>query len=311
MKRATLPLGIDFGHHRIRVALTERGAGGRPNLIAVATRDAAGAPATALRDAVSELATSERRCVFGIAHPEALLRVVALPAMSAFERTRTATFQASRFIDYPVAAAALSLTPLDHQQRWTLGIARRAAIHARMSAAKAARLVTLAVDDVAFALARVQLDADGTIDITESATRLTIFARPLPYVTDVPLGGAVLTEGIARSLGIDATAAEERKRTIGFAGAGEAQRDRLIAGIADMLGAARAMGYTDVRRLVTIGNGSRVPGLAEAIERATGCGVRPAMLDAGISDTLPADVLRAAGPDWSIAYGLSLWENAA
>jgi Tfp pilus assembly PilM family ATPase len=260
---------------------------------------------------VHELATHERRCVLGITHPDAVLRVLALPAMPAFERTRVATLQAARFIDYPVAEAAISLTPLDAPQRWTLGIARRTALQARLAAARAAKLVPLAIDDVAFALARVHDDADGTIDISESATRLTIFARPLPFVADLPIGAADLTEGIARSLGIDASAAEERKRTIGFGGAGEAQRDELIDGIVAMLASARAAGHTEVRRLVTIGNGSRIPGLAEAIERATGCGVRLAALDADVSTTLPPDVLRAAGADWSVAFGLCLWDTAA
>jgi hypothetical protein len=58
------------------------------------------------------------------------------------------------------------------------------------------------------------------------------------------------------------------------------------------------------------GNGSRIPGIDDAIERATGTPVRFAMLPPGISDTLPADVLRAAAADWSLAYGLGLWSTA-
>jgi Tfp pilus assembly PilM family ATPase len=160
MKRpATLPLGIDFGRQRIRVALCERDDGGRATLIAVAARDAADAPAFALREAVRELATRERRCVIGIGEPDALLRAVALPPMSPLERGRSAVFQAGRFIDYPVAEAAISLRPGNAPQRWTLGIARRTALRARIDAAGRARLVPLAVDDVAFALMRACADA--------------------------------------------------------------------------------------------------------------------------------------------------------
>jgi Tfp pilus assembly PilM family ATPase len=309
--RTTLPLGIDFGRHRIRVALCARDAQGRARLVAVASRPTGDAPADALRDAVRELATSERRCVIGIARPDAVLHVIGLPKMSRIERSRAAEFAASRFIDYPVRDAAISLVPLPGAGRYTLGIARRAAIAARMVATKAANLVALAVDDVAFALRRAHPDADGTIDISDDRTRLTIFAQPIPFVADIPLGAMLLTEGIARSLGIDAQAAEERKRSIGFAGAGEAQRDALIDGIATMLAAARAQGHTEIARLEMIGNGSRVPGLPEAIERMTGYGVRLAALGAGVSAVLPADVLRAAAADWSIAYGLSLWDVAS
>jgi Tfp pilus assembly PilM family ATPase len=309
--RPTLPLGIDFGRSRIRVALCARAANGRPTLIAVAARAHGGDPERALREAVHELGTAERRCVLGIGAPDALLRVISLPAMSRFERGRAAVFQAARYIDYPVADAAISLVPLTGDARWTLGIARRVAIEARVAAAKRAKLVPLAIDDVAFALRRAHGDADGTIDISDDVTRLTIFAQPIPFVADVALGAMLFTEGIARALGIDADAAEERKRTIGFAGAGEAQRDAVIDAIADMLARARAAGHTEIRRLAMIGNGSRVPGLPEAIERATGYGVRLAALDVGVSDVLPADVLRAAGADWSVAYGLSLWDAAA
>jgi Tfp pilus assembly PilM family ATPase len=311
MKDATLPLGVDLGAHRVRVALARRDAHGRPDLVAVATRDTGCDPVAALRDAVRELATRERRCILGMTHPDAVMRTIALPPMPAFERMRVAGLQAARFIDYPVADAAISLTPLAVPQRWSLGIARRAAMHARITAAKGARLIPLAIDDVAFALARVHGDADGAIDISASSTRLTIFAEPLPFVADIALGADALTEGIARSLGIDATAAEERKRTIGFGGAGEAQRDLLIDGILAMIASARAEGHAGIRRLVTIGNGSRVPGLAEAIERASGYGVRAAALEATVSATLPPDVLRAAGADWSIAFGLCLWDRAA
>jgi Tfp pilus assembly PilM family ATPase len=310
-QRRTLPLGIDFGRSRIRVALCARTDAGRPTLLAVASRPTGTDPERALRDALRELATAERRCVIGIAQPDACVRVVALPPMSRFERSRAATFAAARYIDYPVGDAAISLNPLADGQRWTLGIARRAALDARITAAKRAKLIPLAVDDVAFALARAHAGIDGTIDISDDLTRLTIFAQPLPYVAGVALGAMTFTEGIARSLGIDAAAAEERKRTIGFAGAGEAQRDAVIDAIADMLARARAAGHTDVRRLAMIGNGSRVPGLPEAVERATGYGVRLAALDAEISDVLPPDVLRAAGADWSVAYGLALWELAA
>jgi hypothetical protein len=62
-----------------------------------------------------------------------------------------------------------------------------------------------------------------------------------------------------------------------------------------------------VRNIALVGNGSRVPGLAEMIERAAGVRVGPAELDPSVSRTLPADVVRAASPDWCLAYGLALW----
>jgi type IV pilus assembly protein PilM len=307
---ASLPLGIDVGGRRVRVAQLERDANGRPRLIAVAACDHDGDPVAALLAAREELGTTERRCVLALASPDAVLCSVDFPAMPRWERVNAARFEAARFIDYAISEAAVSLVPTGVAQRWAIGIARRSALTTALNTAKRAGLRPLAVDDAAFALRRAHPDADAVIDIGVTTTRLTMFGGTLPYVVSIPIGGERLTEAIADSLGVDAAMAEERKRRIGFGGAGEGQRDVLIAGLGEAFAEARAGGYTDVRRVVLCGNGSRVPGLDETIERATGHAVGPATLPPDLSDTLPPDVLRAAAPDWSVAYGLGLWSIA-
>ncbi len=59
------------------------------------------------------------------------------------------------------------------------------------------------------------------------------------------------------------------------------------------------------------GNGARLPELEGALNDATGARVKLAELPPDASETLPPDVLRAAGPDWSTAFGLSLWGVAS
>lgn len=310
-RASTLPLGIDIGRRRVRVALLKCEPDEAPKLVAVAARDHAGDPAGALRTALDELQTRERRCVLALAPPHALLCIADLPAMSPRERLCAARFEAARFIDYPIADAAVSLVRTNSHQRWVVGIVRRTALAASLAVAKRVNLRALAVDDMAFAFRRAHPDADGVIDVGEDATRLTLFGGTIPYVARIPIGGERLTGAIAQSLGVDVAAAEERKRRIGFAGAGDAERDALIGLLGEALADARAGGYTDVRRIVLAGNGSRIPGFDESIERATGHAVRPATLPPDVSDTLPPDVLRAAAADWSVAYGLSLWSIAS
>jgi type IV pilus assembly protein PilM len=305
----TLPLGVDIGRRRVRVALSAF-ADASPRLVAVAARDHSGDPVSALRDACAELQTAERRCVLALASPDALLRTAEFPPMSRWERARAARFEAARFIDYPIAQAAISLVPAG-AGRWALGIARRSALASALAAAKRARLRTLGVDDAAFALQRAHPDAAGVIDVGDDATRLTVFGQAVPYSGHIPIGGEQLTDAIAQSLGIDVDAAEERKRLIGFGGAGDAQRDVLIAALAETLADARAAGYAAAGTIVLCGNGSRVPGLADALENATGYTIRHAALAPECSLTLPADVLRAAAADWSVAFGLSLWGAAS
>jgi Tfp pilus assembly PilM family ATPase len=306
-RTTTLPLGIDIGQRRVRIALLNRKPDEAPKLVAVAARDHAGDPAGALAAALDELQTRERRCVLALAPPDALLCVADLPVMSPWERMCAARFEAARFIDYPIAEASVSMVRTSTQQRWAIGIVRRSALAASVTAAKRAGLQLLAVDDMAFALHRAHPDADGIIDVGDDATRLTLFGGTLPYVARIPIGGRHVTEAIAQALGVDVAAAEERKRSIGFAGAGDALRDALIESLGETLSDARAGGHTEVQRIILCGNGSRIPGFDDAIERATGHTVRPAMLPPAVSDTLPPDVLRAAAADWSVAYGLSLW----
>jgi Tfp pilus assembly PilM family ATPase len=264
-----------------------------------------------LRRAIEELQTPERRCVLALAPPEALLCAAEFPAMSPWERVCAARFEAARFIDYPIDEAAVSLVRTSADQHWAIGVVRRSALAAVLDVAKRAQLRPLAVDDLAFALRRSQPDTDAVIDIGNDATRLTIFGETVPYVTRIRAGGEALTDAIAQSLGVDTATAEDRKRCVGFGGAGEGARDALIAALTEAFADARAGGYGGIRTIVLCGNGSRIPGLSSAIERATGYTVLPATLPADCSDTVPPDVLRAAGPDWSVAYGLSLWSNAS
>jgi len=298
-RAATLPLGVDIGHRRVRIALTS------------SAREHGGDPGAALLEALDELQTPERRCVLALAAPDALLATADFPRMSPWERICAARFEAARFIDYPLAEADVSLVRTSTRQHWAIGIVRRSALTAALGAAKKARLRPVAVDDAALALHRAHPSADAVIDIGEDATRLALFGGEIPYVVRVPIGGERLTDAIAQSLGVDAATAEERKRSIGFGGAGDAPRDALLTALSEVFAQARAQGYSEVHNVILCGNGSRIPGFADAIERAVGFAVHAATLPPECSETLPPDVLRAAAADWSVAYGLSLWSTSS
>jgi Tfp pilus assembly PilM family ATPase len=299
----TLPLGIDIGRRRVRVALLEREPHAAPKLIAVATRDHAGSPVEAAAQAIGELQTRERRCVLALGRPDAVLCTADFPAMSHRERVNAARFEAARFIDYPIAEAGVSVVRTRAEHRWAIGIVRRSALAAMLNLTKRLKL--------RLALRRAHPQADGVIDVGDDATSLTLFGDGIPYVARIPIGGQRFTLAIAQSLGIDVAAAEERKRRVGFGGAGEVERDVLIAALGEAFDQARASGHAEFRTIVLCGNGSRIPGFPDAIERATGLAVAPSTLSPDVSDTLPPDVLRAAAADWSIAFGLGLWSIAS
>ncbi len=305
--RRTLPLGVDLGRSRVRVALVARGAGEAPQLLAVATRDHDGDPLPALQAALAELATRERRCVLALAAPDATFRYVDLPPMPAPERWRAAAFEAARDSDPAPSETRVSLARDPAGGRWILGTARRAALDLALRIATRARLRPLAVDDAVFALRRALPDADGIIDVGRDATSVAVFAGGFPALARIETGGAHFSRAIAGALGIDRATAEGRKLRDGFGGAGTACRDAWLGAVGTAIAKLRLRVQAPVRSLLLCGNGARVPDLAGDLERASGCRIALASLPAHVSEIVPADVLRAASPDWSLAYGLALW----
>jgi Tfp pilus assembly PilM family ATPase len=306
----TLPLGVDVGAVRTRVALLERDLSGTLRLVAVATRPTGPDPGTAIAAACAELATRERRCVLALGPPDAVVRSAAFPVMRRAERVRAARFEASRFVSYPLHEAAVRVHA-GAGERCIVGVARRSALDARVLGAQRARLRPIAVDDTAFALMRAFPYADAIVDVGERATVLVLPHDPLPAVHLFPAGGRTFTDAVVASLGVDDATAEQRKRTVGLAGAGDHARDALVEQLATALIEYRSTARTEPRAIALAGNGARLAGFAEALERAVAIPVRLGALPEDVSRALPPDVVRAASPDWALAYGLALWDTAA
>jgi len=303
----TLPLGVDLGATRIRVALVHRGPENHTELVTVATRPHGNDPAAALADAVAELRTPERRCVFGLGEPRALLRSITFPAMRRGEHERAARFEATQFVDYPIREAIVKVISLGDDGDAVIGVVRKDVISSLVSLAHAAKLRVTAVDNNAFALRRALPGVDAVLDIGLNESRLHIFAGRFPIGRRFDTGGAAFTSAVAQAFGTDTATAERRKLGFGIAGCADATRDALIAEVANALVECRAGGFGDVREIALVGNGSRSSELPALIEAATGVRVRPAILRPEVSTTLPPDILRAAAPDWCLAYGLALW----
>jgi Tfp pilus assembly PilM family ATPase len=225
------------------------------------------------------------------------------------ERDRAARFEAARLISYPLAEAFVRTTPLDDGTS-VIGIARRSAVSARVDAAKRARLTPIAVDDAALALLRAFPHAGAIVDVGERTTLLVVDGDPVPSTKSLPIGGGAFTAALVASLGIGEAQAEQRKRTMGLGGAGEHIYDALVEQLATTLIETHAAGRNVLRDVTFVGNASRLAGLCEALERAIGVPVRLGVV-AATSEFLPADVIRAASPDWALAYGLALWESVS
>jgi Tfp pilus assembly PilM family ATPase len=309
MKCRTLPLGVDIGASRTCVALAERATDGTVRLVTAASRPTGTDVVAAIVAAREELGTHERRCVLALTAPDSLLREIAFPPLGRRERERAARFEAMRLAPFALDDGIVRLVDLGND-RHALAVARRSLLRARLATARAARLRPVAVDDAAFALLRA-FAADAIVDVGLDRARLVVRGTPLPRTRVVELGGRAFTEAIVAALGVDTPTAERRKRGIGLAGAGDAVAAALVDQLTAALVDARATLPRELAAAVLTGNGARLPGLADALARAAGLPVHVATFDSAACTSLPADVARAAAPDWGLAYGLALWECAA
>ncbi|HUA09830.1 MAG TPA: pilus assembly protein PilM [Candidatus Acidoferrales bacterium] len=320
----TLPLGVDIGITRLRVALGEAGAQGAVRLRAVVSRDvpdeAVGAlgveqaelVAAVIEEILLELGTRESRCVLALSAPACVLRTVRLPKMSWAERLRAARFEAQRFATWDMGSedSVVRVHPLDRTKGiYAIGVARKRSVDARVSVARMAGLRAIAVDHDALAMRRIFGECDAVVDIGSDRSSLHVFGPAGPLTLVAASGGATITQGIAADLSIDLPAAERRKRILGCAGAGTAAREEVVASIVSLIERARTRAA--VGRIVLTGNGARIPGLAQDLERASGALTQTPVPQILQTSAYPDDVVRVASLDWALAAGLLSWGVAA
>ena len=320
----SLPLAFDVGAARLRIALAEASREGDVRVVAIASRDVPEGAASStdiarpdliaaiVDDALAELGTRERRAVFAIGHPAAIVRTMQVPKMSWSERTRAARFEAQRFVtwDMEEEATIVRVHCVDRAEgTFAVGAVQARALASRMALAKACRVKVAGIDHDAFALRRAMPLADAIVDIGCERTLVHAYTPAGPLSWTVPAGGAEITRAIARELHLDAVTAEKRKRILGAAGAGDSARDGLVAQVAAAIDRARARGV--ITRIALTGNGSRLPGIAPRLEHATGAIVESPVPTILQGDVYQDDVLRSAAPDWTLTAGLLSWSVAA
>lgn len=319
MKKRSLPLGIDIGATRVRVAQAYEDAGG-PRIHAMAVREVSAGIASSgaiadvahvsalLEEAVAEIGTRDRRCICAIGEPDALLHPLRFPKMSSLERERAARFEASRHIPYPIEEAMVRILPAGADGSvWMMGIARKAAVITRCAAIRGAGLKPLAMDHESYALLRAVPAADAVLDIGYQRSSLHLPREEGPRTLQTLNGGADVTRAIERELSLDERTAEKRKRILGTAGAGERARAALVTDIAALIMQARQL--RPIERIGVCGNGARLAGLIEDIEAAAHVVVGSPPAEAMRVGSYPEDVARSSAPDWMLATGLTLWRT--
>ncbi len=312
-----LPLGVDLGSSRIRVALAEAASPEEVRVKAVAARDVpedlredVHLIAALVEEMIGELGTKNRTCVSALGGATANLRLIGFPKMSWHERMRAARFEAQRFAPQHVeGTAVVRIHRAERKGTFAVGVTSESAVKGRISLLKRARLRAMAIDHDALALRRAMPFVDAVLDIGATRSTLHHYAPASPFSQSIQVGGDDVTLGIARELAIDLESAEKRKRILGSAGAGIAVRNALAAELLTLIDRARAR--APVTRVALVGNGARLPGLVSELQSSSGTAVElivPPLLQ---TDAYPEDVLRSAAPDWTLAAALTIWGLAS
>ncbi len=319
-----LPLGIDVGSARARIACGETNRDGAVRIRAIVARDVPDDAVTSLliaepelvaavlEEMLAEIGTRERRCVLAIGAPACALRTVRFPKMSWPERLRASRFEAARFAGWDLedADSIVRLHPLDRAAgTFAIGITRAKSIDSRVQAVRIAGLRAVAIDHDAFAMRRLFPECDAIVDVGAERSSAHCFGAAGVTSLMAQAGGSTITRGIATELSIDMPTAERRKRILGCAGAGVTASEEVVAAIASLIDLARTR--ATIGRIIVTGNGARLPNFARALEEATGAVTE--MPVPGILHTAeyPEDVVRVAAPDWALAASLASWGAAA
>jgi cell division ATPase FtsA len=314
-----LPLGIDIGATRIRIAVAERRRDGAIRILGIASRERVNcteaerdaAAVAVLEDLSRELGLRrQRECVSALGSPQATLRNVRFPKMSWFERRNAARFEALGEYGAARKPVRVRLHSVDRTSGvFAVGTVDEMLLRHHVSILQRARLRVAGVDHDACALQRVLSDVDAVVDIGYETLRLHVFLEGAPLSWTAGMGGADVTRCIARDLLIDAASAERRKRILGVAGAGESARESCVEAICALIEEARAGGVR-VSEIGFIGNGARLPGVAESVAERTDARVRTPVSLLMRTARLSDEAVESGSPDWTLAAALTTWRAA-
>ena len=302
-----LPLGIDLGAARIRVVALSRESDGALRLAGAGAADVGDDRAAALRSALEQAKTRERRCIAMIRACDARLRTITLPPMSRRETNRAIRFEALtdfRTEGERVAVRSLVLGSSSGGER-TMLLAATAShtVAETMSLLSSAGLRPACVDHEGCVLARVAETPLLDVGFTQSTLVASIEGTPAVHV--FPIGGRDFTKALARDYGTTEEVAEGRKRTIGLGGAAQDVLESFLRALAAELRSLRDYGL-NVTAIRLCGNGARLSELRDAIENELSVRALPVELAVGLVEDLPLEAQQCAAVDWFGAIAAAL-----
>jgi type IV pilus assembly protein PilM len=285
----------------------------------------------AVRDLMGEGGFKTKRLVTGLSGKAVIIRYLTLVRMSDEELKNAITFEAEKYVPFPLDECVLDCQRLDGDdgRGSTMTVlmvaAKRSTVDEHMRTVNASGLVSEIIDVDAFALANAHalcarqdetLDTSGTIafvDVGFNRTQVNIVSEGVSlFAREISIGGKDFTDAIAKRLSVGFDEAEELKRD---PGEGEdTVRDAVFPTIDD-LGNEIHLSFDyfqnqferEISRIMLSGGGSRIGFFREAFERIF---EKPTAIfnpfdHLPVGEGINADLLVCNGPQLVVATGLA------
>ncbi|MEN3359424.1 MAG: type pilus assembly protein PilM [Mycobacteriales bacterium] len=289
------PIGLDIGSSSIRAVQTSRGKDGPsitnfaqaplpPGVVAAGVIHDDRAVTAALRALWATAKFGSKQVVFGVTHPQVVVRELTVSNLPERELRRSLPFQVRDVLPIPVEKALLDFQPLEPPSnkdtvRGLLIAAPKEVVLTAVRAIERAGLHVARVDLASFALlraaSRLDTQVEALVDIGARLTTVLVHVDGVPLIVrTIPRGGAEVTEMIAARLGATVAEAESLKCRVGLrADDGPETADVVREAIRPLVSEIRSSfayltsgaRHTKVRRLALAGGGALLPGLPDAL----------------------------------------------
>ncbi|MBI4059277.1 type IV pilus assembly protein PilM [Candidatus Microgenomates bacterium] len=276
-----------------------------------------------IKKLIADAKVTTKNVVFALSESLVYTRLVSFPPLSNEEISSAIQWQAEGYIPIPKKEAELDYEIVSRSEKGVevlLVASPKTAVNKYLKVITAAGLTPVAVETELLALTRALAPTGKTaliIDFGASSADIAVASnRQLMFTRSAPLAGEALTRAVAQGIGIEATQAEEYKRTYGLTASLEGKVKQvlspLVAQMVDELAKARAFWQQDHSQLpidmvVLSGGTSGLPDIVPAI--AEGLGVEVSIgnpFAQVILDVKTGQALAPFAPLYAISVGLAL-----